>query len=200
MEKFIEHTGKVIPLFMKDIDTDMIIPAQYMTSVSREGYAEHLFVRLKASDPHFPFNNPKYKDASILIGGSNFGCGSSREHAVWALLGAGIKIIIAPSFADIFYNNSSKNGLLLITLPFEIVSAIASDASEREAFLNINLEEQILFFERRMDDKNLITNQNEIYNFEIDPFKKHCFINGFDELDYLLSHKEIIKDYFSPHK
>src|ERR1700760_4652939 len=110
MEKFEKLKSKVIPLPMTDVDTDMIIPAQFLTSISRDGYGQNLFRRLRDNDPDFPFNQAKYSGAEILVADDNFGCGSSREHAVWALAGAGVKAVIAKSFADIFFGNSAKNG------------------------------------------------------------------------------------------
>ena len=112
MEKFETLTSKTVPLPLNNVDTDMIIPAQFLTSISRDGYGENLFRRLKDEDPNFPLLQKRYADAKILVVGDNFGCGSSREHAVWALTGAGIKVVIGKSFADIFTSNSGKNGLL----------------------------------------------------------------------------------------
>ena len=186
MEKFINFKGHVVPLFIKDIDTDMIIPAQFLTSISKNGYGQNLFKRLKDSDPSFPLNLPKYQNSSILVAGSNFGCGSSREHAVWALLGANIKIVIAPSFADIFYNNSGKNGLLLINLTNEECAQLSQNAIKKDFYISIDLEKQ-----------QIVDDSGYVYAFNIDPFKKHCFINGFDEFDYLDSHTNEITDYFS---
>ena len=124
--------SKVVPLPMKDIDTDLIIPAQYLTSISRAGYGQNLFRRLKDGDPNFPFNLPKYKGAEILVADENFGCGSSREHAVWALRDAGIKAVVCKSFADIFYNNSAKNGLVLVKLPADVVDSMLAAAAKDE--------------------------------------------------------------------
>ncbi|MCL4143012.1 UNVERIFIED_CONTAM: hypothetical protein GTU68_040436, partial [Idotea baltica] len=121
MQEFKNLSSNVIPLPIVNIDTDMIIPANFMTSTSRDGYAKNVFRRLRDQDENFPFNLDKYKDASIIVSGDNFGCGSSREHAVWALVGWGIKVIIAPSFADIFASNSGKNGLVLVTLSKNII-------------------------------------------------------------------------------
>ena len=116
MQAFTQITSSVIPLPLKDVDTDMIIPAQYLTLTSKSGYGDHLFSRLREQDQDFVFNQACYQDAEILLSGENFGCGSSREHAVWALLQHGIKVVIAESFSDIFFNNSAKNGLLLVAL------------------------------------------------------------------------------------
>jgi 3-isopropylmalate/(R)-2-methylmalate dehydratase small subunit len=184
MKKITQIHGKVVPLKIKDVDTDLIIPAQYLTSVSREGYGEHLFQRLKASDPNFVFNQPRYQDAKILIAEDNFGCGSSREHAVWALQGAGLEAILAPSFADIFFNNSAKNGLLLVTLPEEVIAKLLTQALEQELTLTIDVAEQ-----------TVKTPTGEVYSFAINSFQKHCFINGLDELDYILSYNDEIQDF-----
>lgn len=176
MQSFKTFSGKVIPLAMKNVDTDMIIPAQYLTQINRDGYGQFLFQRLKEQSPDFIFNQKKYSDASILLTESDFGCGSSREHAVWALQQAGIKVIIAESFSDIFFNNAAKNGLLLITLPVVIIDLLLHAANNSELNLTINLEKQT------------IETENETYNFEYDPFRKTCLLNGYDDMDYLLKY------------
>ena len=117
MDKFTTLTARCVPLEINDVDTDLIIPAQYLTSISRDGYGENVFRRLRDENPDFPLNQDKFKDVQILLAAKNFGCGSSREHAVWALQGYGFRVVIAESFADIFFSNSAKNGLLLISLP-----------------------------------------------------------------------------------
>src|SRR5271170_1813611 len=144
MERFTALTSKVIPLPMKDVDTDLIIPAQFLTSISRDGYGQNLFRRLRDNDPNFPFNQSRYEGASILVTDHNFGCGSSREHAVWALTGAGLKVVIAKSFADIFYNNSAKNGLMLVVLPEAVVDKLLNEAKEGELTLAVDLEQQLV--------------------------------------------------------
>src|SRR5271170_2014714 len=163
MEKFKTVTSKVIPLPMKDVDTDMIIPAQFMTSISRDGYAQNVFRRLRDGDPDFPFNQEKYKDARILVVDDNFGCGSSREHAVWALHGYGVQAIVGKSFADIFAGNSAKNGLLLVTLPAMEVDKLLADAKNEEYTITIDLENQWVSFP---EGRRAI--------FEYDSFRKHC--------------------------
>ncbi len=183
MEQFKSLTAKVLPLPIKDIDTDMIIPAQFLTSVSREGYGENLFRRLRDQDPQFPLNMPKYKDASIMLTDSNFGCGSSREHAVWAILDAGFKVVISKSFADIFYSNSAKNGLVLVTLPEEIVDDLLLEAKNKELLLSVDLENQ------------QVQNEKQIYPFTYDAFRRHCILNGLDDIDYILSAKSEIADF-----
>lgn len=174
--------GIAMPMNMTDIDTDIIIPAQYLTSTSQTGYGKHAFARLKA-DENFVLNQKKYQQAPILITGSNFGCGSSREHAVWAIRELGIQAIIAPSFADIFANNAKKNGLLLIEQPQSIVDKLLIDASENDLNLTINIENQT------------IKNSSLDLKFTLNSFFKHCLINGLDELDYLMSNIQRIKDF-----
>ncbi len=175
--KAIKHiSGTAIPMNITDIDTDIIIPAQYLTSTSQTGYGEHAFARLRA-DKDFVLNQEKYKEAPILLTGSNFGCGSSREHAVWAIKELGINAIIAPSFADIFANNAKKNGLLLIEQPQEVLDRLMQKATDSSLQLTIDIEKQTII----ADNLNL--------EFTLNEFFKHCIINGLDELDYLISHK-----------
>jgi 3-isopropylmalate/(R)-2-methylmalate dehydratase small subunit len=171
--------GIAIPLNQSDIDTDIIIPAQYLTSTSQSGYGQFAFARLK-SNPDFVLNQDKYKAAPILITGSNFGCGSSREHAVWAIQELGIQAIIAPSFADIFTNNAKKNGLLLIQQNKQKVEQLIQRAQSEVLIIKIDIENQ-----------SLIINEHES-KFELDSFFKHCIINGLDELDYLMSNIDSI--------
>ncbi len=174
--------GIAIPMNMTDIDTDIIIPAQYLTSTSQTGYGQHAFSRLK-SDPDFVLNQSKYSQAPILITGANFGCGSSREHAVWAIKELGINAIIAPSFADIFANNAKKNGLVLIQQPQDVVDKLFNDAESSELILKIDIENQtIQYYENTLE-------------FTLSEFFKHCLINGLDELDYLMSNIDNIKDF-----
>jgi 3-isopropylmalate/(R)-2-methylmalate dehydratase small subunit len=184
MESFTTLSSQVIPLNMRDIDTDMIIPASYLTSIDRDGYGQNVFRRLRDSDPNFPFNQDQYKNAQILLADDNFGCGSSREHAVWALQGWGIKAVLSKSFADIFAGNSAKNGLLTITLPAEIIEQLLKQAKNEKLVITIDLPNQ----EVKLPD-------NQIIKFDFDPFRKHCIINGLDDLDYLLSHQADIKEF-----
>ncbi|MBS2000046.1 MAG: 3-isopropylmalate dehydratase small subunit [Cyanobacteria bacterium SZAS LIN-5] len=184
MDKFEKLTSKVVPLPMTDVDTDLIIPAQFLTSISREGYGQNLFRRLRDNDPNFPFNQEKFKGAAILVAGENFGCGSSREHAVWALAGAGIKVVIAPSFADIFFSNSAKNGLVLVTLPASQVERILVEAQAGEYSVTVDLESQTVTLPG-----------GETFKFEFDQFRKHCILNGLDDIDYILSFKEKISEF-----
>lgn len=183
MEKFKTLTSNVIPLPIVNVDTDMIIPAIYMTSTTRDGYAENVFRRLRDQDKKFPFNLKEYKDSNVIVSQDNFGCGSSREHAVWALAGWGIKVIIAPSFADIFASNSGKNGLVLISLPKAITEEILNLAKDSNFKLNVNLEEQKISYNK------------VIHNFDYDSFSKHCIINGLDDIDYINSNQEKIDQY-----
>lgn len=182
MEKFNSFSGRVLPLPMKDVDTDLIIPARFLTTVSKEGLAEGLFRNLRDEKADFPLNNPKYQGAEILVADYNFACGSSREHAVWALKSYGFKAVIAKSFADIFYNNSAKNGLLLVTLEEAVVDKILQASISGNYSMEINLEGQ----EVVLEDKSK-------FNFNYDKFSKHCLINGLDELDYILSKNDEIE-------
>jgi 3-isopropylmalate/(R)-2-methylmalate dehydratase small subunit len=179
MEKFEVFSSKVIPLPMKDVDTDLIIPAQYLTSISREGFGQNVFRRLRDTNPDFPFNKDEYKGAHVLVADSNFGCGSSREHAVWALQGAGIKAILGKSFADIFFNNSLKNGLLPITLKGDLIESILASAAKADYNVTIDLANQVV----QLPDGTCAS-------FSFDPFRKHCLLNGLDDIDYILSHQE----------
>lgn len=179
--------GIAIPMNISDIDTDIIIPAQYLTSTSQRGYGEHAFARLKAN-PDFVLNQDQYQQAPILITGSNFGCGSSREHAVWAIQELGIQAIIAPSFADIFTNNAKKNGLLLIQQSDDVVSQLIQQATSNEVNIAINIQAQT------------IQSNNMTLTFDIDDFFKHCLLNGLDEMDYLMSNIEDIKAFKNQQK
>lgn len=184
MEPFKKFTSRVAQLPLQDVDTDLIIPAEFLTSISRTGYGEHLFRRLRDADPNFCLNKEGAADIQILITNSNFGCGSSREHAVWALQGWGFQAVIAPSFADIFSSNSAKNGLLLIELPKNAVNTLLKLAED--CTVTVDLKNQLV---------SVSTGQE--YSFEYDPFKKHCLLNGLDELEYLLSKQQAIKEHFS---
>ncbi|MDC0357965.1 3-isopropylmalate dehydratase small subunit [Oligoflexia bacterium] len=186
MEAFTEISSRVCPFPVKDIDTDMIIPAQYLTSTTRAGYGEHLFQRIRESEPGMECFAPIYEDAKILIADSNFGCGSSREHAVWALQQKGFRAIIAPSFADIFTNNSLKNGLVLVTLAADVVTDLLEKAVGGMLFLTIDLPSQ------------QVRTQAEVsFHFPFDSFRKHCIMNGFDDLDYILSYRDDVARYES---
>ena len=182
MEKFERTTSLVIPLPLKDVDTDMIIPAQYLTSISRSGFGDNLFQRLREQDPRFPLNQEQYRGAEILLADDNFGCGSSREHAVWALLGWGIRVVIAKSFADIFRGNATKNGLVLVVLESEVIERFQELAAAGPLTLTVDLAAQ------------LVTRAaGEELHFDFDQFRKYCIMNGLDDLDYLLSKKAEIE-------
>ena len=184
MDKVDKISGRLIPVSRNDVDTDQIIPARYLTSVSREGFAEGLFADLKKNDPEFSFNQEKFKGAKIMVAGVNFGCGSSREHAVWAIKGAGIEAVIAKSFADIFFSNSAKNGLLLIKANEKVVDQLleASQSGQEEA--QISLSEQ-----------KFSSAAGEKVDFDYDSFRKHCLLNGLDDLDYILSQQDSVKSF-----
>jgi 3-isopropylmalate/(R)-2-methylmalate dehydratase small subunit len=177
MEKFTTLTGIAAPLPMINVDTDKVLPAVYLKTIKRTGLGKVLFDEIRyrpdgSENPDFVLNQPPYRDAKILIAGDNFGCGSSREHAPWALLDFGIRCVIAPSFADIFYNNCFKNGLLPITLPQETVDLLMEDAEKGgNAVLTVDLENQTI---SRPD--------GEIVHFEMEPFRKHCLLNGLDDI------------------
>ena len=186
MKAFDKLSSRAICLPLKDVDTDMIIPAQHLTSTSREGFGKNLFERLRAASSDFIFNHKQAQGAKILISGANFGCGSSREHAVWALMDFGIRAIIAPSFSDIFANNAAKNGLLLIRLDTDQVSQLDKQLCDFAGTLTIELEKQ-----------TLMTSGGARYSFDIDGFNKERLLKGMDDLDYLVAHKDIIKEFKS---
>jgi len=186
--KALKHiSGRVIPMNITDIDTDIIIPAQYLTSTSQTGYGEYAFARFK-TNPEFVLNQKHYHKAPILLTGANFGCGSSREHAVWAIQELGIQAIIAPSFADIFSNNAMKNGLLLIEQSHKVVDDLMAKTEHSALEISLDIENQSLIAEDFQA------------KFNIDKFFKHCLLNGLDELDYLLSFSETIKEFKAQQK
>ena len=195
MEKFTTLTGVTAPLDMINIDTDMVIPKQYLTTIKRSGLGRGLFFEMRFDadgneNPDFVLNKPQYRDAKILVTGENFGCGSSREHAPWALLDFGITCVIAPSFADIFYNNCFKNGILPIKLPPEAVAKILDDAERgANATLTIDLEAQTI----QGPDGGEI-------KFELDQFKKHCLLNGLDDIALTMEHAGKIDSFEEGHK
>ncbi len=177
MQKFTSLTGVAAPLRIMNVDTDMIIPKQYLKTIKRTGLAKGLFAEMRfdetgAENPEFVLNKPAYRKAEILVAGDNFGCGSSREHAPWALLDFGIRCVISTSFADIFYNNCFKNGILPITVSQSDLDKLFEDADRgANATLTVDLEAQ----EIRGPDGGSI-------RFEIDPFRKHCLLNGLDDI------------------
>ena len=190
MEKFQKISSIAVPLGLSDVDTDMIIPAQYLTSTSREGFGLALFKRFCEQDATFVLNDERYRGAKILVARENFGCGSSREHAVWALLGAGFKVVIAESYADIFYANSAKNGLLLVRLQGEIIERIILAIKDENVIVDVSLETQTVKVEGKVESLGE-------FLFEYDSFRKHCLLNGLDDLDYLLSRREEIVNHRS---
>jgi len=177
MDKFATLTGTAAPLALINVDTDMIIPKQFLKTIKRSGLGKNLFDEMRYDDDgneiaDFVLNKPAYRDAQILVAGDNFGCGSSREHAPWALLDFGIRCVIAPSFADIFFNNCFKNGILPIALPQEEVDKLMDDAERgSNAKLTVDLENQTI----QGPDGGTI-------HFEVDAFKKHCLLNGLDDI------------------
>ena len=190
MDKFDKLTSVAAPLPLINVDTDMIIPARFLKTIKRTGLGADLFSTLRFNEDgsdreEFVLNKPAYKDAEILIAGENFGCGSSREHAPWALLDYGIKCIIAPSFADFFYNNSSKNGILLIQLPKEEVDKLMENAERgANAKLSIDLETQ-----------EITGSDDDVIKFEVNEFKKHCLLNGLDDIGLTMQKNDKINDY-----
>jgi 3-isopropylmalate/(R)-2-methylmalate dehydratase small subunit len=194
MHPFRTHTGKVAPLYRANIDTDQIIPKQFLKRIERTGFGQFLFNDWRRSaegvpDSNFVLNQPRYSGASILVSAKNFGCGSSREHAVWALADFGFRAVIAPSFADIFANNCSKNGVLSVVLSEEDVSEIARRASDVPAYqLNINLETCTVQDERGFSA-----------HFQIDDFIRHCLLEGLDDIGLTLQHEADIAAYEAQH-
>ncbi|MDR4518774.1 MAG: 3-isopropylmalate dehydratase small subunit [Nitrosomonas sp.] len=199
MEKFRTFTGVVAPLDRANVDTDAIIPKQFLKSIKRSGFGRNLFdewryldhgepemdVTQRQLNPDFILNRPRYTSAQILLARDNFGCGSSREHAPWALQDYGFKVILAPSFADIFFNNCFKIGLLPIVQEGKIIDQLFHEVNETEGYaLAVDLEKQIL-----------ITPSNAHFSFEVDAFRKHCLLNGLDEIGLTLQHAEKIKQF-----
>ncbi|MBM3373016.1 MAG: 3-isopropylmalate dehydratase small subunit [Betaproteobacteria bacterium] len=204
MEKFVRKEGLVAPLDRANVDTDAIIPKQFLKSIKRTGFGPNLFDEwryLDRGEPDadnsgrplnrdFVLNRSRYIGATVLLARENFGCGSSREHAPWALLQFGIQTIIAPSFADIFYNNSLKNGLLLIKLDPKIVDQLFRETEANEGYrLAIDLEQQAV-----------TTPSGETFKFDIDPHRKHCMLNGLDDIGLTLEHADEIRAFENRHK
>jgi 3-isopropylmalate/(R)-2-methylmalate dehydratase small subunit len=188
MEKFGVLTGTAAPMPLKNIDTDMIIPAQFLKTIKRTGLGEVVFFRMRfdesgAENPDFILNQEPFRDAKIIVAGDNFGCGSSREHAPWALADFGIRCVISTSFADIFFNNSAKNGILLIVASPEDRDALMKDA-QQGATLTVDLEKQVI---RRADGTEVA--------FDIEPNRRHNLLNGLDDIGLTLQHEADITDY-----
>ena len=199
MKAFKSHTGLVGPVNRANVDTDIIIPKQYLKSIKRSGFGRYAFDAIRYLDegwldkpeqerqpnPDFELNHDRYQGASILITRDNFGCGSSREHAPWALDDYGFRAIIAPSYADIFYNNCFKNGLLPLVLAADVVDQLFTETYANEGYeLSVDLEAQ-----------TLISPSGESWGFEIDEFRKHCLLNGLDEIGLTLQDANTIKAY-----
>ena len=190
MEIFTKHIGKAVPLFQSNIDTDQIIPKQFLTRIERTGYGAFLFNDWRLNPDGTPkadfvLNDPRYRGASILVAGANFGCGSSREHAPWSLTDYGFRAVIAPSFGDIFFNNSLKNGFLPVKLDEAIVKSIVEKAKTLDDYrVTIDLTAQTV-----TDDHGLNA------HFEIDEFRRFCLLNGLDDIGLTLKNEQSITDY-----
>lgn len=204
MKKFTRFEGVVAPLDRANVDTDLIIPKQFLKSIKRTGFGVNLFDELRYLDegqpgqdcsqrplnPDFVLNQPRFKGAEVLLARRNFGCGSSREHAPWALEDFGFKVVIAPSFADIFYNNSFKNGILLITFPEDVVDRLFAEVDASEGYqLDVDLENQ-----------RVVTPSGEILEFEVDDFRKHCLLEGLDDIGLTLKDEDAIRAFEQKHK
>lgn len=199
MQKFTQLNGLVAPLDRANVDTDLIIPKQFLKSIKRTGFGPNLFDELRYLDEGFPgqdcsqrplnpdfvLNQPRYQQSEVLLSRQNFGCGSSREHAPWALVDYGFRAVIAPSFADIFFNNAPKNGLLLIQLDENTVDRLFNEVNASEGYrLLIDLPAQ-----------TVTTPSGEVLRFEMDPFRKHCLIEGLDDIGITLKDADAIKAY-----
>ncbi|WP_346798529.1 3-isopropylmalate dehydratase small subunit [Halomonas sp. Bachu 37] len=204
MRKFERFEGLVAPLDRANVDTDLIIPKQFLKSIKRTGFGVNLFDELRYLDegypgqdtskrplnPDFVLNQARYAGTEVLLTRRNFGCGSSREHAPWALEDFGIKVVIAPSFADIFYNNAFKNGILLVVLDEEQVDRLFNEVEANEGYcLDIDLENQ-----------RVITPAGEILEFEVDEFRKHCLLEGLDDIGITLQDEDAIRDFEARHR
>jgi 3-isopropylmalate/(R)-2-methylmalate dehydratase small subunit len=205
MEKFTRHEGLVVPLDRANVDTDQIIPKQFLKSIKKTGYGPNLFDAWRYMDhgepgmdnarrprnPNFVLNDVRYADATILLARKNFGCGSSREHAPWALLDYGFRCVIAPSFGDIFYNNCFKNGLLAVVLQEAEVDRLFYECASIPAFrLTVDLQQQTVS----------TVDRSQVMRFEIDAFRKHCLLNGLDEIGLTLQHAEEIRAFEAKHR
>ena len=177
MEKFEKFSGIAAPMPLVNIDTDMIIPKQFLKTIKRSGLGINAFAEMRYKSDgseveDFVLNKPAYRESSILVAGDNFGCGSSREHAPWALSDFGIKVVVSTSFADIFFNNCFKNGMLPIILPAEQVKILMNDSEKgSNARIEVDLEAQ-----------TITSSDGNVFSFEVDPFKKHCLLNGLDDI------------------
>jgi len=194
MEPIRQHRGVVAPLHRGNIDTDQIIPKQHLKRIERTGFGQFLFFDWRyhpdgRDREDFVLNQADYRNATILVAGKNFGCGSSREHAAWALGEFGFRVILAPSFADIFRNNAGNNGLLVIELPEAIIQRVADNADQHRPYhLSVDLEAQVIADDFGLSEK-----------FEVDPFRRHRLLNGLDEIGMTLAHEADIARYESLH-
>ncbi|MEE9427464.1 MAG: 3-isopropylmalate dehydratase small subunit [Paracoccaceae bacterium] len=190
MEKFDKLTGVAAPMPLVNIDTDMIIPKQFLKTIKRSGLGVNLFDEMRYNDDgseiaDFVLNKPAYRDAEIIVAGENFGCGSSREHAPWALLDFGIRCVVSTSFADIFYNNCFKNGILPVVLPQDQVDILMLEAKKgANARISVDLETQ-----------EITTSEGDTFAFEVDAFKKHCLLNGLDDIGLTMEKVNTIDDF-----
>ena len=190
MDKFTTLTGVAAPMPLVNIDTDMIIPKQFLKTIHRSGLGKNLFDEMRyladgAENPDFVLNQPAWREAQIIVAGDNFGCGSSREHAPWALIDFGIRSVISTSFADIFYNNCFQNGILPIVLPEDAVAVLMDDARKgANARLAIDLEAQ-----------TVTSSDGQVFHFDIDPHRKHCLLNGLDDVGQTLQKGAAIDAY-----
>jgi 3-isopropylmalate/(R)-2-methylmalate dehydratase small subunit len=204
MEKFTSYKALVAPLDRANVDTDQIIPKQFLKSIKRSGFGPNLFDEWRYLDegqpgqdcsnrplnPDFILNKDRYKGAKILLARQNFGCGSSREHAPWALLDYGFRCVIAPSYADIFYNNCFKNGILPVILDDKIVNRLFEETFASDGYqLNVDLSSQ-----------NVQTPSGESFSFEVDEFRKHCLVNGLDDIALTLADADCIRNYEAKRK
>ena len=188
MQKFTTLKSTAAPLPLMNIDTDMIIPKGFLKTIKRTGLGKNLFNDMRYNEdgsekPDFVLNQPQYRKAGILVAGENFGCGSSREHAPWALLDFGIRCVIAPSYADIFYNNCFKNGILPVILPKDQVDTLMQKAQEGKE-ITVDLK-----------DGTVRCGNDTVYSFDIDPFRKHCLLNGLDDIGLTMEYKSHINDF-----
>lgn len=193
MTPFNTLTAQAAPLPIQNVDTDMIIPKQFLKTIKRTGLKEGLFYEMRYDVngkiiPDFVLNKDEYKNSQVLVSGENFGCGSSREHAPWALLDFGIRAVIAPSYADIFYNNCFKNGILPVILPKEAVEEIMEWAKNPENSVTVDLPSQE------------VRAANKIYKFAVDSFRKHCLLNGLDDIGLTLEKSAAIGEYETQRK
>jgi 3-isopropylmalate/(R)-2-methylmalate dehydratase small subunit len=204
MRKFTHFQGVVAPLDRANVDTDLIIPKQFLKSIKRTGFGVNLFDELRYLDegqpgqdctnrplnPDFVLNKPRYQNAEVLLARRNFGCGSSREHAPWALEDFGFRVVIVPSFADIFYNNAFKNGLLLVVLDEDTVDRLFKAVEENPGYaLDVDLERQ-----------RVTTPDGESLSFEVDAFRKHCLLEGLDDIGITLQNEDAIRDFEAEHR